>query len=726
MKLRNYLVAFFISMLVVSVFNTELKAQIKAPLKLGIYGGYGYNFHIPYFKNLPNVYNCCPLFTDGGGFGVNYGAFLEYMFAERWALSLDFKYSELYGQLSYREYTKVNIDGRVSDGAFDHKINFFADGFSITPKIKFNVVNNLFVDYGWQMTSLKKSRFEQYEVIAEPAGRATFIDERGNDTKSMTRNQMKGDLTGTADIMHSFNFGIGYYLPLNKKGNLFLYPHIGYSIGVNDIINNYSWKINNLSASLGIVIAPQLSGNKDTRENYVYIVDTVYIENCDNYRFLQGKEKTELKKVETDDEIITMTTTSRTDTICKAKIEKIGKIEIEVSGIDENGNIIKNPKFVSEEFIENRNQPILNYIFFDENSYQLPEKYKQLSIKQAEDFKIESLYRCKTLETYYQILNIVGYRLKNNPNANIKIVGCNGDIFTELNNITLSRNRANTVYNYLTAIWGIDPSRIKVSFQNLPTNFSYPNNQKEKQQENRRVEIIADDYSIFEPIYIEDVKTVNTPAVARFEITSEDKANIAEWKLAIVNQTEAGNSEIIKTGKGNLPNILNVKLDEVTKNKGFEDSKLRYYVAASDANGKVVRTDEKDFSIDKWTVQRKKVEKRGDFEIEKFSLILFDFVSDQLSEDNRKTLELARSKIRPNSIVKIYGYTDITGDAEYNRKLSKRRAEAVYQKLNVKNAIVDGFGESVLLYDNEIPEGRFYCRTVEIIVETPINYEQDK
>jgi arginase family enzyme len=39
---------------------------------------------------------------------------------------------------------------------------------------------------------------------------------------------------------------------------------------------------------------------------------------------------------------------------------------------------------------------------------------------------------------------------------------------------------------------------------------------------------------------------------------------------------------------------------------------------------------------------------------------------------------------------------------------------------SVSYSIVKGLGESVLLYDNSQPEGRFYCRTVEIVVETPI------
>jgi hypothetical protein len=31
----------------------------------------------------------------------------------------------------------------------------------------------------------------------------------------------------------------------------------------------------------------------------------------------------------------------------------------------------------------------------------------------------------------------------------------------------------------------------------------------------------------------------------------------------------------------------------------------------------------------------------------------------------------------------------------------------------------EGVGESTLLYPNDSPEGRFYCRTVQVLIETP-------
>jgi len=56
----------------------------------------------------------------------------------------------------------------------------------------------------------------------------------------------------------------------------------------------------------------------------------------------------------------------------------------------------------------------------------------------------------------------------------------------------------------------------------------------------------------------------------------------------------------------------------------------------------------------------------------------------------------------------------------HNQELSFKRAESAKNAINHPNCKSFGFGESKSLYDNNLPEGRFYCRTVEINVETAI------
>jgi outer membrane protein OmpA-like peptidoglycan-associated protein len=61
------------------------------------------------------------------------------------------------------------------------------------------------------------------------------------------------------------------------------------------------------------------------------------------------------------------------------------------------------------------------------------------------------------------------------------------------------------------------------------------------------------------------------------------------------------------------------------------------------------------------------------------------------------------------------------GEEDLNLKLSDKRAKSVLKRLEIsENINYEGKGESELLYDNSLPEGRFYCRTVTIDIETPI------
>lgn len=75
----------------------------------------------------------------------------------------------------------------------------------------------------------------------------------------------------------------------------------------------------------------------------------------------------------------------------------------------------------------------------------------------------------------------------------------------------------------------------------------------------------------------------------------------------------------------------------------------------------------------------------------------------------------------PGNIVYIDGHTDNTGSAEYNRKLSVQRAQAVVsrlvEKFNISNERMTarGFGEDKPVADNRTTEGRTLNRRVEVV-----------
>ena len=72
------------------------------------------------------------------------------------------------------------------------------------------------------------------------------------------------------------------------------------------------------------------------------------------------------------------------------------------------------------------------------------------------------------------------------------------------------------------------------------------------------------------------------------------------------------------------------------------------------------------------------------------------------------------------------GSTDIIGEQYHNQELSERRAESVRdlivtEKPGAVITEVVGTGSTNMLFTNELPEGRYYCRTVMVEVETPID-----
>jgi outer membrane protein OmpA-like peptidoglycan-associated protein len=119
------------------------------------------------------------------------------------------------------------------------------------------------------------------------------------------------------------------------------------------------------------------------------------------------------------------------------------------------------------------------------------------------------------------------------------------------------------------------------------------------------------------------------------------------------------------------------------------------------------------------TLQRKRSERLGDKEIDRYNLILFDFNSEDLGVRNLRIVNIIKPRISATSTVTITGYTDRIGELRVNQPLSEGRAQSAAKALNVPPENAGGRGETDM-YTNEIPEGRFYCRTVTILVETPV------
>jgi outer membrane protein OmpA-like peptidoglycan-associated protein len=387
------------------------------------------------------------------------------------------------------------------------------------------------------------------------------------------------------------------------------------------------------------------------------------------------------------------------------------------------GTLALEPSTVTiEEVTTIDSSPLLNYVFFEEGESTISRPYVLLS-NQAEtrDFSEKNLR--DPMEKYSHILNIIGKRLTDNPDAQITIVGSNSNQGKEKGNMALSRGRAETVQMYLQNIWGIDPARMEVKAQNLPAAPS-TNSIAEGIAENRRVEIHSDHPAILDTIrstYVQEV--ADTKAVSILP-QIEAESGIDSWKVELKGEHES----VIQTasGEGDMTSALTFNLVSAGLSKIASFKTITASVEVTDKEGETFR--DRTAATSKVRFIRReemRAQKKGDHVLEKYALILFDFDKAEIRERNRVIVDriIARMKELPSARIKIVGHTDNIGKEEYNIRLSERRAQAVLSQLlasGIKatgNLGYGGVGPRDPLYDNSTPEGRALNRTVTITLE---------
>lgn len=689
--------------------------------KYGGYVGFNLNTHSSDFARLPGIPNCCKKFEGGDGTGINLGVLYEYKIAYDFWIGTRLGIMTLDGTLSTIENTTLNTTTGSVAGEFEHIVEASFTNIGFEPTLIYNPFDALFLSFGGRIGSNITSTFSQVERIISPAGQGTFVDSNGIDTKKRTRNENSGDLQDVNALQLGMVLGLSYELPLNKSNSLRLSPEISYYMGMADMVQDSIWKVNSLRGGIAIKYVPQSEVPLKEIFEKIYDIDTIRVQSdlVKSNKIVLGNESTEISTKQLDNDLITIELISRTDTLLMPIIYKLSG-DITAVGVNSDNQEIEIPQIKIEEFISNRLDPLLNYVFFDDNSSEISSRYAKLNRNTTSGFDLKNLFRDSTLAIYHNILNIIGKRLTENPTANITLIGCNSDYEKEEGNLTLSENRAMNVKKYLAEVWSIDANRIKIEAKNLSTKASTPKTEKDKIEENRRVEVYSDNNKILEPIFIEKIDRISNPPIIRFKNTSESDFAIRDYKISAYQKSEKAKS-FIYDGKNELISTIdwNVETNQNTIPKLQEP--IYYNLYLKDVKENEFISNEKKIKIDLVTIQEKRKEMLGDFEIERFSLILFDFDKANIDGNNKNIIEFIKNRIKTNSEIEIIGYTDRTGEAKYNKNLSTKRSENTKKALGLESAIFNGLGSEVTLYNNNLPEGRFYCRTVNVKVKTKVN-----
>ncbi len=223
--------------------------------------------------------------------------------------------------------------------------------------------------------------------------------------------------------------------------------------------------------------------------------------------------------------------------------------------------------------------PLLNFIFFDDNSSVIPDRYKLLDKEDALKFDEQKLLP-EQMNVYHNLLNIVGSRMKGTE-SELTLYGCNSDDGSEKNNLFLSKDRAVSVKDYLTNIWGIDPARIKVLARNLPEKYSTKSNADGK-IENRRVEMFSNDPKVLDLIELNHRTYLVNPNALQIKPHLQSKRKIVRWTITI---KQGKNDLYVKNSSDALPELFSLNLLQNLDFTKLSTSDLMVELSAVDERG---------------------------------------------------------------------------------------------------------------------------------------------
>ncbi len=403
-------------------------------------------------------------------------------------------------------------------------------------------------------------------------------------------------------------------------------------------------------------------------------------------------------------------------------------VSVKALGVGEDGKEVSEPVISIERTHVTEVYPMLHYVFFDDGSSQIPERYHRETAATRGAFHEKDLFTANALEIHHHVLDIIGERLAENPNTSVTLVGTRSEHSPDDTLLwsVIALNRARSVQDYLDSVWGISRDRIRLKERSLPDAASDDHNPF-GQAENRRVEIIPSSPEITAPLWTERIERVASPP--RIDFEPEITAN-SGIRTATITVYQHGH--VLRTIDALSDSSASDYLWTIDDRSMPDDApdaadSLQYVFSAVDSLGDTAQASGV-IRLHKQSQDRSRhvSDTLLDKQIERYSLILFDYSSSQLDKkESEEIINEMASSVRNKVHVTLTGHTDKTGDEAFNDRLARERVtraaqmlEAQLKKLGEKipPLAIESRGSRDNLFDNSIPEGRVLSRTVRAMI----------
>ncbi len=298
--------------------------------------------------------------------------------------------------------------------------------------------------------------------------------------------------------------------------------------------------------------------------------------------------------------------------------------------------------------------------------------------------------------------------MRAHPSATITLVSYQTTHGSEKNDPTLPERRTKVIRDYLRDVWGIKADHIieeKKSATDVPD--ADTRSRKARDEEQQRVDIISDVPEILDPVITSDIERVVTPPMLRLKMNGAARSGIARWTVQVM---QGGVKLFEESGTGSPPATRDIDL----RGKAITGDQISSLLRIYDNDGVEISSEQFQLPVEHVTEAGKHdpVVRR-----DRYRLLTFGFDQAVIDQRNQRNIAIVTDSVKSTSTIRVIGYADWVGDDAYNETLAEKRAAAVAGKLGT--AQFSGIGEEKV-YDWSLPEGRYYNRFVDVLVETPL------
>lgn len=596
--------------------------------------------HSPNFSTLPGTVDCGTYIT-GRGTGLGSALTIEYPIGSTLYAGLGVAYLPRGGRLVTPNDSEPAFDstsGRVVDIVTENALDVRLDYLELTPTVWWVPLtvgrSTIRFDAGLRLGLPIRADFQQTRRIISPEN-AVFIS-----TQQRTINWTHGyrQLQNVRRPTIGISIGAEHLLPIGR--HVHLLQRIGYDHTFTAPVNSVQWTISGIRLELGV---------------------RYWIE-----RSVHTPPPTPAPPPDTTKPVIIEPPPLPQPTLA-----------VRIAGFD--GRIEEGNELVATT-------PIVNAVFFEQNSAIIPGRYAQRSA--------DSIPTDDAVAAHRNVLLIVASILLKNPQSSVVLDGATSGEY-EVGDTLLAQQRARAVADALRAL-GVPAERIRTRWSRLPhapSNMDFP----EGRAENQRVDITLVNAPILE--YVSKQTFAELSGSLSLHLTG---SNLEDAEI-IVRTTGSIERTVSDTGVHTIPIRQRIESSSTTATLWAEAT-----VRGSD----VKATDTLNVSLE--TLPRQRIE----LSTSRFEAILrFNYNSSELSPENRELLRQLIERLPDGMTIEIGGSADVLGDIGRNRKLAQERARVTEEFLRAQagrkqvHIVARGIERR---FSDATPEGRFLNRSIRV------------